>query len=204
MSVLGRRLLHRLKEVTGAGADPSRFAAAWALGIGVGLSPFLGAQTLIALLAAFLFRLNKVDVLLGTLVSNPWTLAVYFPTAVLLGSVLTGRRLTLPSVPPVPELLDVTSWERHGAWLRPVLVSWFVGAIVIAVFAAFFAFFVLRRFARSLSSTPPAAIDPAHASGAGAAPTERPSGPSGKSRSSSQGPRQEPSSVATRASCEPK
>ena len=153
MRALGRRFFDRVREATGAGGDPSRFAASWAVGIGLGLSPFLGAQTLLAVAAALLFRLNKVDVLLGTLISNPWTLTVYFPAAVVLGSIFTGGRLAAPSIPEASQLMDFSAWRQQSEWLRPVLESWLVGAAVIAILASAVTFFVVRRAARRLALT---------------------------------------------------
>jgi len=148
----GRRFVERLRETTGVGGDPSRFAASWAVGVGIGLSPLLGAHTLLALAVALLFRLNKVDVLLGTLVSNPWTLSVYFPVATALGSLLTGTPLAVPALPPPAELADPALWRQQAHVLRPLLVSWLVGGGVLATLGAGLTFVAVRRLARRLSS----------------------------------------------------
>ncbi|MFI5143770.1 MAG: DUF2062 domain-containing protein, partial [Thermoanaerobaculales bacterium] len=62
MRPLLEHLRDRLQSVVGVKEPPARLAAAWAVGIGIGMSPFLGLHTAIALLLAFAFRLNKVDV----------------------------------------------------------------------------------------------------------------------------------------------
>lgn len=49
-------------------------AAGIGAGIAIGMSPFLGFQTLIAIAVAFLFRLPRLDVRLSTYVMNPWTM----------------------------------------------------------------------------------------------------------------------------------
>ncbi len=148
-----RRILARLEEATGAAGDPSQFAASWAVGVGIGLSPLLGAHTLLALALALLLRLNKVDVLLGTLVSNPWTLSVYFPLATTLGATILGTRLALPPWPAAGELTDPAFWRQHAAWVRPLLLSWLVGAALIAMAGAALTFVLVRRLAsRALSA----------------------------------------------------
>lgn len=148
MNAFTRRFVERLREATGAGGDPSRFAASWAVGVGIGLSPFLGAHTLLALALALLLRLNKVDVLLGTLVSNPWTLSVYFPLATALGALLTGTALTIPSLPPPAELADPFLWRQQAQTLWPLVLSWLVGAGVLAPMGAGLTFALVRRLAR--------------------------------------------------------
>jgi uncharacterized protein len=49
---------------------PERTAAAFAVGVFFGFSPFLGLHTVLGVVFAFLFNLNRVAVLLG--VSRPW------------------------------------------------------------------------------------------------------------------------------------
>ena len=78
----------------GAGGFGVPVAVAAPLMIGIGLSPLMGLHTVLALVLALLFRLNKVDVLLGTLIINPWTLTLFFPAAVYLGKRITGVHMT--------------------------------------------------------------------------------------------------------------
>lgn len=141
----GRWLAVRLREMVGAQEDPARLAAAWAVGIGLGLSPLLGFHALIALLVAVVFRLNKVDALLGTLVINPWTLAVYFPAATVVGSWITGVKVPRIAIPPLRTFLDAGVWREQASWLRPLLVAWAAGAAVIATVVGVVTFFALRE-----------------------------------------------------------
>ena len=76
-SAAGRRSL-RSCSTDGPRRSPERVAAAVALGVGVGLSPFIGFHFILAIVLAFLFRLNKLDTVLGSFVGNPWTLPPFF------------------------------------------------------------------------------------------------------------------------------
>ena len=78
MTDLVHRIRERLAAALGANQPASRVAAAWAVGVGIGLSPALGLHTALALAVALAFRLNKVDVLLGTLIVNP-DAAIQYP-----------------------------------------------------------------------------------------------------------------------------
>jgi uncharacterized protein len=53
------------------GLDPGRAAAAVFLGIFIGIVPIYGLQTLAAIGAALLFRLNKPLTVAGSFISNP-------------------------------------------------------------------------------------------------------------------------------------
>ena len=65
------RVRARFDELSFAHETPRRLGVALALGVVCGCSPFLGFQTLIALGAAFLLRLNKLAVLIGLQISVP-------------------------------------------------------------------------------------------------------------------------------------
>ncbi|MBZ5588666.1 MAG: DUF2062 domain-containing protein [Acidobacteriia bacterium] len=124
---------------------PERLAAAWALGIAVGLSPVIGLHTVIALLLALAFRLNKVDVILGTLIINPWTVTLYFPAAILVGEKITGVHVPHFLIPHPEEVLHAAMWRQRAPWLRSVLVTWGVGAAVLAMIGGAITYFALSR-----------------------------------------------------------
>jgi uncharacterized protein (DUF2062 family) len=121
-------------DLLGREEPPERVAAAIAIGIGVGFSPFIGFHIWIALGLAFLLRLNKVDAALGQFVGNPWTL----PAVYALGYRL-GRRLLHYDRRSAPRL----AWDRllhsdfwkafEGPAFAPRLLSFLVGTTVIAI-----------------------------------------------------------------------
>lgn len=138
----------RFAEVVGVHDRPEHLAAAWALGIAIGLSPLIGLHTVLALVLAIIFRLNKVDVLLGTLIINPWTLTVYFPAAV-----LVGKRITGVHVPHFvrfhPEaVLHAAVWRNNVPWLRSMLLAWGVGTAIFSLLLGTATYFLLRRIIR--------------------------------------------------------
>lgn len=124
-----------LRRVLHTADSPRRTAGAFALGVFVGVSPFFGLHTLIALLLAFLLRLNRVAVLLGTLVLNPWTILPIYAAGTSLGFWVLRRNgeiqhLALPSGPVGPStLMDTVS--RLG----PVLAPFILGNVLLAAAA---------------------------------------------------------------------
>ena len=148
MRAIFERLRTRFDRVVGVHEQPERLAAAWALGLTIGFSPLIGLHTVLALLLALIFRLNKVDVFLGTLVVNPWTLPVYFPVAVYVGKRITGVRVPRFVLPRPEEVLHAAVWREHVPWLRSVLLAWGAGAMVLALIAGDVTFVVLRQMIR--------------------------------------------------------
>src|SRR5207344_1718365 len=67
---------------------PQRTAAAFALGVFFGFSPFLGFHTILGVVFAFLLNLNRVAVLLGVYSNLPWIIAPYYATVTLAGAKL--------------------------------------------------------------------------------------------------------------------
>jgi uncharacterized protein len=145
---LSEQLRRRLREAVGANEPTDRLAAAWAVGVAVGMSPFIGLHTLLALTIAVVFRLNKIDVLLGTLLINPWTLPPYFAAVTLLGSRLTRIDVHAIGLPRPSELLTLEMWGGQQTWLAPLLTAWTVGSFIGAGIGGLVTFLVVRRLVR--------------------------------------------------------
>lgn len=135
----------RLNAVLGEGDDVHRIALSWAVGVSIGFSPILGLHTVLALLLAFLLRLNKLDVLLGTLVINPWTLPAYWLAATTLGGIILGQPCHFFGSHLIPKDVFTVAFSLHWrGWLWQVMVGWFVGASVFAAVAGASTYFGLR------------------------------------------------------------
>jgi uncharacterized protein len=146
---LGRRLKVLLADLLGREEPPERVAAAIALGIGVGFSPFIGIHFLIAIGLAFLFRLNRIDALLGQFVGNPWTLPPVYAAGYALGRLLL--RYDRRKVPDLPwdRLLHRDFWHAFtGPALHPRLASFIVGTSVLAILIGLTAYVVVRSALR--------------------------------------------------------
>jgi uncharacterized protein len=146
---LKRRRLRLLLELMGRVDRPERVAAALALGVGVGLSPFIGFHFILAVVLAWIFRLHKLDTVVGSFAGNPWTLPAIYAAGYRLGRILLGY-------PPVR--VPPLKWERilhHDFWVAfrgpgfsPRLASFLLGTMIIAVVAAFATYFFARGFLR--------------------------------------------------------
>ena len=140
-----RRLKVLLADLLGREESPDRVAAAIALGVGVGFSPFMGVHFVLAIGLAFLFKLNKVDAALGQFVGNPWTLPPVFAAGYALGRMLLGYdRTEVPNLP-WDRLLHRDFWHAFtGPTLRPRLASFLVGTLVLAALIGLVAYLLVR------------------------------------------------------------
>jgi uncharacterized protein (DUF2062 family) len=139
-----RQIVQVLLHLEGS---PQRTALAFAIGVWIAFCPLIGIHTALALLIAVLFRLNRVALLLGAYVNNPWTLAPLFMAGTFLGCLLLG-------VSP-GEAASIEWPHRVGAMyqtlarLRPLLWPYIVGNLVLGTLCASAAYaIVLRVLAR--------------------------------------------------------
>ncbi len=132
---------------------PRRTATAFALGVLIGFSPLLGAHTLICLVVAFAFDLNRVAVLLGTYTNLPWFVGPYYAVATFLGARLLGIHMPSGFLGQMRALLSRWSLSNFMdliELLRPLIWAYALGSTLLALAAAVVAYraslaFILAR-----------------------------------------------------------
>jgi uncharacterized protein len=138
---LGRKWLDTLLHIADT---PERTAAAFALGVFFGFSPFLGLHTLLGILFAFLLNLNRVAVLLGVYSNLPWIIAPYYAIVTMIGAKIIGHAPPAGFKAQLSALFEMSVfhgefWHQLITILKPLLwpyaVGSFLGAIVMAAIA---------------------------------------------------------------------
>jgi uncharacterized protein (DUF2062 family) len=146
---LKRRSLRILLDLMGREQTPERVAAAVALGVGVGLSPFIGFHFILAIVLAFAFRLNKLDTVLGSLVGNPWTLPPFFAAGYRVGRALLGYSSTRVAPLHWQRILHEDFWVAfRGPGFGPRLAAFLVGTTLLAAATALVTYVVMRGMLR--------------------------------------------------------
>jgi uncharacterized protein (DUF2062 family) len=136
---------------------PHRTALAFGVGILIAFSPFIGIHMGIALLVAFLFRLNRVAILFGTYLNNPWTVAPIYLAGTSLGCLLFGVSA---------DGLDTIDWDLQGwaflqgLWttLRPLLWPFLVGNTLLGAACGIVGYLILRRILERRAAAAAAAV----------------------------------------------
>jgi uncharacterized protein (DUF2062 family) len=86
-----RRVREEMRAVLHLDEEPSRLATAMAVGVFIGITPVYGLHTFLALLAAWLFRLNKAVTITGAWLNLPWFAPFVYTACLALGqAVLSG------------------------------------------------------------------------------------------------------------------
>jgi uncharacterized protein (DUF2062 family) len=127
---------------------PRRTAAALALGVLVGFSPFLGLHVVMGTALAFILNLNRVAVLIGVISNVPWIIGPYYVAATALGAWMTGRSLPPDVLHQVRTLTDLPGWSQRatalGELVEPLVLPFTVGSTVCAVLLGVGVFLVAR------------------------------------------------------------
>jgi hypothetical protein len=134
--------------------SPERTAAAFALGVFFGFSPFLGLHTLLGIIFAFLLNLNRVAVLIGVYANLPWFLGPYYAVATMVGARMTGHRIPRGFRSQLRDMFELSLfhqefWNRLGVVLKPLLWPYAVGSTVGALLLAAAAYQVALAFVKS-------------------------------------------------------
>jgi uncharacterized protein len=134
-----------LKKLLQIDDTPERTALAFSIGIFLGFSPFLGLHTLTGLAIAFLFRLNRVAVLLGVWTNTPWWLVPYYTVATWLGMWVVPFRIDWATLKGVFELGKERGFLSSDFWVLitsqwGLLGSFVTGSLILALLLSLIAY----------------------------------------------------------------
>jgi uncharacterized protein (DUF2062 family) len=147
----GRKRTYRERFLHMIGRDdpPEIVAASFAVGVAISFTPLIGLHTVMALFLAFLLKLNKVDVLLGTLVVNPLTLGPVSYVAIRVGRLLMHARRQALHALPWHELFTRSFWREAGPRMREAGIHWAVGMFALSFLVGALVYFLLVRAIRA-------------------------------------------------------
>ena len=121
---------------------PEDVAAGWALGMFIGCAIPFGLQLIVSIPLAIMMRVSKIGATVGTLITNPVTIFFIYPAQTwLMYNLLFGNR-EMGELP--------TEWTRETvmALSGPVIISFFLGGIALALVFSPLTYFLVRRIVR--------------------------------------------------------
>lgn len=129
----------RCKDILSLDGHPGHISVGFAVGVFISFTPFFAFHTLLALAAAFIFRLNKVTCITGAWVNTPFTVVPVLAISYKLGRVLRG----LPS----RELhLQGLEWQHLKGYATSILLGTSILGFIAAVIAYFLCYYLVVRF----------------------------------------------------------
>lgn len=155
----------RFLGMLGRNDPPEVVAASFALGVTISFTPLIGFHWVIALALAVVLKLNKVDVLLGTLVVNPLTIGPIAAVALPVGRMVFRAEREALSHLPWKEFLSVTFWSHAAPRMRAIGLQWATGMLILSLIAGSLTYVVLVNVLRArrareakAAALPPGAI----------------------------------------------
>ena len=122
------RWLTRLAE---SDDTPRRTAAAFAVGVFLSFSPFLGLQILIGVAIAFAMRLSRAAMLIGLCVNLPWIMVPWYALTTAAGAFLLRTPVSADLTQRLTRLVDLPFY-RAVFWQTALEIAWpFFWAFVV-------------------------------------------------------------------------
>ena len=139
------RIKERLYDLLSLNDSSRHIALSFAIGVFISISPFLGFHTIAALLIAWIFRLNKAAIMVGTYTNNPWTFAPVYGFGLWIGLKIDGLNNAMPD----------RSWGSMKMmeifnYLKPYFMPFIIGSLLlglgVAVISYFAAEYAVQRY----------------------------------------------------------
>ena len=131
---LKRKYLELYAKMVREKASPEYIARGWAIGMFCGCAIPFGFQLPVSIPAAFVFKGSKIGSVLGTLLTNHFTIWVIYPIQCYVGNRLIGGSLSYDNVKAAMDQLINEQSIRKLLSLGPDLTkSFFVGGALMAL-----------------------------------------------------------------------
>jgi len=148
-----RGLKDLIKQLLHIEDTPERTALAYAVGIFLGFSPFLGFHTIAGIAVAFLFRMSRVAVLLGVWTNLPWWIVPYYTAATWVGMKVIGFQLDPGLLAEIFRLGLDEGFIQSGFWSRlasqsGLLLAFGIGSLILGTILSFIAYPLSLRWIR--------------------------------------------------------
>ena len=135
-----RSLLGKFLELNDT---PERIALSFTIGVFIAFSPLLGTHLIMVFFLILIFRFNKIAILTGALVNNPWTILPMYSAGTFLGFVIMRKPIaSLPSF----KLSDFESFSVFFGKFKLILFPYLIGCTVLGLLAALISYVFIREF----------------------------------------------------------
>jgi uncharacterized protein (DUF2062 family) len=140
-----RHLKGLIKKLLHIEDTPERTALAYAIGIFLGFSPFLGFHTLAGLAIAFLFGLNRVAILLGVWTNTPWWIVPFYMISTWVGMWITGFWIDWATLKEIFQLGEDRGFMSSDFWSHiasqwGLLLSFVIGSLILCTLLSLVAY----------------------------------------------------------------
>ena len=155
---LKRKYLTLYAKMVREKASPEFIARGWAIGMFFGCSIPFGFQLILSIPTSFLLKGSKVGAIVGTLITNHFSIFVIYPVQCIVGNRLIGGSLSYSVIKDAMNaLIKEQSYRKLLSLGSELVVSFFVGGALLALVMTPLTYFgvkslVERRRARKVGT----------------------------------------------------
>jgi uncharacterized protein (DUF2062 family) len=130
----------KLRQILSVKETPARIAAAFAVGVFIGMSPLLGIHTVLGIAVAWIFGLNKFVTVVGVYITNPWTIVPIYTFSTWMGARILGMESVLPHI----DWANLNMRELMHTF-GPLLLPFVVGSTLLGFLSAGLSYWLVYR-----------------------------------------------------------
>jgi uncharacterized protein (DUF2062 family) len=119
-------------------------ATSSAIGMLIGLSPYLGFHTLLAVTISYIFKLPVYPLILGAYITNPFTIVIIYAFLYKIGLMLTGIHVHFNVDWSNLQWTDLYNNLKELFW--PLFVGCHVTGGILAVFTYFIVYYIVKKY----------------------------------------------------------
>ena len=141
---LADRIHEKLKMMLSLNRPPQVIAMAAALGIFIGISPYIGLQTYMALLVSGWFNLPVYPLIVGVYITNPITIPFIFGLTTKFGLIILGMENTIHF--DWSNITFSSLWETGKVLFLPFMVGTHVAGILLSTPTYFIVYYLVKKY----------------------------------------------------------
>ena len=126
--------------------NPKEIALGMALGLFVGMTPFIGLHTGIAVFLAALFKWNKISAAIGVWISNPFTAPFVYSLTYLIGKVSLGIQHAPDLHANLSYSIIISMLQKTPEVLLILTVGGIIAGLPIALLGYYFSHSAVSRY----------------------------------------------------------
>lgn len=131
-------LKDKIKHIITTNDSPRKVALSFAVGVFIGMSPFLGLHTIMGIAVPWIFNLNKFVTIAGVYITNPWTIVPIYTFATWVGAKLLNIQQIIPDI----------NWNEVGFYLifyqmKSLLLPFFLGTTVVGIISGLAGYIII-------------------------------------------------------------
>lgn len=147
MSWLKRKWKRLLVRILREKAPPAFIARGWAIGVFYGFTIPFGCQLVLSIPTALIMKGSKIGAVVGTFVTNHFTIFLIYPVQCWLGNRLMGGELSYGHiVSALKEVVAERSWNSVLELGSGLLEAFFVGGFALAAVGVPLTYFGILKF----------------------------------------------------------